>query len=109
MQAVGHTRCVEEVITFVGHARVPMFGVGIPGFAGKLIGIVYHAPCCTIKTKCVALAYQVELREIIKAIYGKVVCFVRSKRLGHGPKIDRGVQIHSAGSVGRLGIDSSGC
>ena len=31
---------VEKIIAVVAHARVPVLGVGIPGFAGELVGVV---------------------------------------------------------------------
>jgi poly(A) polymerase Pap1 len=42
---------VEEIVAFVAHARVPDFGIGFPGITGKLIRVVGHRLCFTIKKK----------------------------------------------------------
>jgi hypothetical protein len=46
---VRRSHYVEEVIAFIAHARIPDFGVGFPGIAGKLVGIICHGNCFTIK------------------------------------------------------------
>jgi hypothetical protein len=51
MQAVGRTRCVEKIIPFIAHAGIPDFRIGFPGITCKLVGIIRHTLCFTIKKK----------------------------------------------------------
>ena len=49
---------LEEVVALVAHALIPVFGIGIPGFAGELVGVggvSYHFSSFTIKKKCSSL------------------------------------------------------
>src|SRR5688572_15782557 len=41
--------CVHEIIAFVAHTRIPYFCVGLPGFTGKLVGVIVHRPGFTTK------------------------------------------------------------
>jgi hypothetical protein len=38
-QTVRLRLCLEEIVAFVTHARVPDFGIGFPGVMSKLVGI----------------------------------------------------------------------
>ncbi len=44
-------RLVEEIIALIAHARIPDLCIGFPGIKGKLVGVICHASCFTIKTK----------------------------------------------------------
>ena len=43
---------LEEVVAFVAHARIPDFCIGVPGLTGKLVRVLSHRLCFTIKKKC---------------------------------------------------------
>jgi hypothetical protein len=40
----GPTQDIEEIIAFIAHALVPDFGIGFPGRARELVGILSHMP-----------------------------------------------------------------
>ena len=42
---------LEEVIALINYARILDLCIGFSGITGKLLGVIHHGSCFTIKTK----------------------------------------------------------